>query len=115
MVPHLEECLMQCSSEESMRMADLVHCFSIATSFPHFSLLFSQIQKGISYTRSDDTKSMKGAVLDWITPQDSPLNPTLSQNIKINCGFHHNITGALLCPTSMDWNDPEYVLLMSVF
>lgn len=66
-----------------------------------------QIQKGVSSARSDDTKSMKGAVLDWITPRDVSLNPPLSRNVKTNRGYHHNTTGALLCPAGMDWNDPE--------
>jgi hypothetical protein len=51
---------------------------------------------------------MKGAVLDWI---DVPLNPPLSRNVKTNRGFHHNATGALLCPAGVDWGDPEYVPL----
>ena len=67
----------------------------------------SKIQKGVSSARADDTKSMKGAVLDWITPRDVALNPPLSRNVKTNCGYHHNATGVLLCPTGLDWNDTE--------
>lgn len=88
MVPHLGDRLVDCSNEESMAVADL-------------------IQKGVSSARSDDTKSMKGAVLDWITPQGVPLNPPLSRNVKTNRGFHHNAAGALLCPAGVDWGDPE--------
>ena len=66
-----------------------------------------QIQKGVSSARSDDTKSMKGAVVEWITPRDGSLNPSLSRNVKTNRGYHHHATGALLCPAGIDWKDPE--------
>jgi len=72
-----------------------------------FSSILFQVQKGVSSARSDDTKSMKGAVLEWITPRDIPLNPPLSRNVKTNRGFHHSATGTLLCPAGADWNDPE--------
>jgi hypothetical protein len=70
-----------------------------------------KIQKGISSARSDDTKGIKGVVLDWITPRDKPLNPPLSQNVKTTRGYHHLMTGALLCPAGLDWNDPELLSL----
>jgi len=54
-------------------------------------------------------------VLDWITPRDTPLVPPLSRNIKTNRGFHHSITGALLCPAGLDWRDAEWVLLTHIF
>ena len=66
-----------------------------------------KIQKGISSARSDDTKSLKGVVLDWITPRDKPLSPPLSRNVKTTRGYHHLRTGALLCPAGLDWNDTE--------
>jgi hypothetical protein len=67
----------------------------------------SQIQKGASSARSDDTKSLKGTVLDWITPRGQPLNPPLARNVKTDRGFHHERTGALLCPAGMDWANAE--------
>ena len=75
----------------------------------------SKIQKGIWTARSDDTKSPKGVVLDWITPQDITLNPSLSHNIKTNHGFHHPVMGSLLCPASLDWNDSGFVSVMSFY
>jgi hypothetical protein len=47
-------------------------------------VLSPQIQKGASSARADDTKSLKGAVLDWITPKGQPLNPPLARNVKID-------------------------------
>jgi hypothetical protein len=71
------------------------------------SRLVHQIQKGVSSARSDDTKSLKGAILDWIAPRGQPFNPPLARNIKFDRGFNHDITGALLCPADLRWSDTE--------
>jgi hypothetical protein len=71
-----------------------------------------KLQKGVSSARSDDTKSLKGAILDWITPRGQPLNPPLARNIKTDRGFCHERTGALLCPVGLDWNNSESVSLL---
>ena len=105
MVPHLEERLLECSNEESMAIADLVRLLD--SNFDCSSSFQLQVQKGVSSARSDDTKSMKSAVLDWITPRDVPLNPPLSRNVKTNHSFHHNVTGVLLCSAGADWNNSE--------
>ena len=68
-----------------------------------------QIQKGVSSARSDNTKSLKGVVIDWITPKGQILNPPLTRNIKTDCGFNHDVTRYLLCPVGLDWEDAEYV------
>jgi len=88
MIPGLEERLMEGSDENVLHIAEL-------------------IQKGASGARSDDTKSLKGSILDWITPRGQPLNPPLARNVKIDRGFHHERTGALLCPAGMDWSNLE--------
>lgn len=69
----------------------------------------SQIQKGSSSARSDDTKSMKGPILDWIAPKDGFLDPRIARNNKSERGFHHPVTGFLLCPIEYDWSDEECV------
>jgi len=66
-----------------------------------------KIQKGASGARSDDTKSLKGPILDWITSQGRLLDPPIARNNKTDRGFHHECTGALLCPTGLDWSDVE--------
>lgn len=71
---------------------------------------FWQIQKGANSARADDTKSLKSAVLDWITPRGQPLRPPLARNVKTDRGFHHERTGALLCPAGLNWSDSESVL-----
>jgi hypothetical protein len=61
----------------------------------------------MSGARGDDTKSLKGAVLEWITPKGQALSPPLSRNIKTDRGFYHERTGALLCPTDLEWSNIE--------
>ena len=68
---------------------------------------YYQIQKGASSARADDMKSLKGAILDWITPRGQALNLSLARNIKSDRGFNHERTGALLCPASLNWSDIE--------
>ena len=74
-------------------------------------LIYQKIQKGISSARSDDTKSLKTVVVDWITPRDKPLNPPLSRSIKTTRGFCHPTTGALLCPAGLDWKNQELLYI----
>ncbi|KAG2069895.1 hypothetical protein BDR04DRAFT_1118827 [Suillus decipiens] len=63
--------------------------------------------KGTSGARGDDTKTLKSAVLDWIVPRGQAVILPLSHNIKSDRGFNHEATGALLCPTGLDWSNPE--------
>ncbi|KAG1771119.1 hypothetical protein EV702DRAFT_1202148 [Suillus placidus] len=65
------------------------------------------IGKGAAGARGDDTKTLKSAILDWITPIGEAINPPLHRNIKVNHGFNHELTGFLLCPVGLDWNNLE--------
>ena len=67
------------------------------------------MQKGIACARSDDTRSLKGAILDWIIPHGEVMNPPLHRSIKHDRGFHHERTGFLLCPAEYDWSNEESV------
>jgi hypothetical protein len=51
-------------------------------------------------------------VLEWISPPSIPVHPLLSRNVKTR-GYHHPITGALLCPAGLDWNDVGSAFLLS--
>ncbi|KAH6871255.1 hypothetical protein BKA70DRAFT_1379457 [Coprinopsis sp. MPI-PUGE-AT-0042] len=64
------------------------------------------ISKGSARARADDTRALKSAVVDWITPPGGVLVPPLQRNIKTDRGFHHQRTGELLCPATMNWGDP---------
>ncbi|TFK27541.1 hypothetical protein FA15DRAFT_560127, partial [Coprinopsis marcescibilis] len=88
LVPTLEDGLLESSEEEVMFLASL-------------------IQKGANSARSDDTKTLKSVIIDWITPLDGePLRPTLHRHIKVDRGFNHERTGYFLCPAGTDWSDP---------
>lgn len=80
--------------------------FNYLTSLPE---ILWQIQKGVNGARADDTKGVKGTIIDWITPKGQSLIPHIPRNEKSGCGFNHERTGALLCPAGLDWNNIEYV------
>ncbi|KAJ3531698.1 hypothetical protein NMY22_g8043 [Coprinellus aureogranulatus] len=89
LIPGFEEKLVSCQSEEQV--------IAIA----------GMIQKGAASARSDDTKSLKGAIIDWIGRSGFPVEPPLSRSMKQKRGFEHERTGFLLCPPDIDWNDVE--------
>lgn len=86
-------------------MFTIISCFLDVDSF-------QQIQKGAASARSDDTRSLKGSILDWISSPHEPLCPPLARNVKMDRGFHHERTGMLLCPVELDWCDPESVVFV---
>ncbi|KAG1721105.1 hypothetical protein EDB19DRAFT_1898371 [Suillus lakei] len=47
--------------------------------------------KGVSGARGDNTKTLKSAVLKWLSDR----------------GFNHEVTGVLLCPAGLDWSNVE--------
>ncbi|KAG1894617.1 uncharacterized protein F5891DRAFT_1254956 [Suillus fuscotomentosus] len=66
-----------------------------------------QIGKGAAGARGDDTKMLKSAILDWISPKGAAIQPPLHRNSKIDRGFNHELTGSLLCPAGLEWSDTE--------
>lgn len=87
-VPGLEDRLLESNADEVKFIAAL-------------------LSKGAAGARADDTKSLKGVILDWITPRGESLNPPLSRNTKCDRGFNHERTGSLLCPADLDWRNVE--------
>ncbi|KAG2343793.1 hypothetical protein BDR05DRAFT_975800 [Suillus weaverae] len=65
------------------------------------------IGKGASGARGDDIKSLKSAILDWLSHKGTAIQPPLHRNSKIDRGFNHELTGSLLCPAGLDWHDTE--------
>ncbi|KAG2737887.1 hypothetical protein P692DRAFT_20883128 [Suillus brevipes Sb2] len=65
------------------------------------------IGKGASAARGEDTKSLKPVVIDWIVPAGEVVNPPLPRNSKVSRGFNHPLTGRLLCPAELNWDDEE--------
>ncbi|KAH6896068.1 hypothetical protein BKA70DRAFT_1438761 [Coprinopsis sp. MPI-PUGE-AT-0042] len=66
--PGLEERLCNGSEQDIFHVAELV-------------------QKGSAGARADDTKGLKGVILDWITPRGQSLQPPLMRNVKTDRGF----------------------------
>jgi hypothetical protein len=58
-------------------------------------------------SRADDTKGMKSVIIDWIMPSGQALLPPLNCRTKFECGFHHKVTGSLLCPAGVNWGNLE--------
>jgi hypothetical protein len=98
--PSLEDRLVRSSEEEIQHIADMV----LYNCLLNYALTFPQIQKGINAARADDTKGLKAAIIDWIAPPGQQLEPPISRKIKSTRGFHHERTGALLCPAGIDWS-----------
>ncbi|KAJ2934422.1 hypothetical protein H1R20_g2683, partial [Candolleomyces eurysporus] len=90
MVPELEDQLWDenTTAEDKKHIADMVN-------------------KGVKGARADDTKGLKSALVDLVTPPNSVLRPPLSQGNKNGRGFLHEETGKYLCPTDYDWSDPS--------
>ncbi|KAH6905254.1 hypothetical protein BKA70DRAFT_1049812, partial [Coprinopsis sp. MPI-PUGE-AT-0042] len=86
--PGLEERLCNGSEQDIFHVAELV-------------------QKGSAGARADDTKGLKGVILDWITPRGQSLQPPLMRNVKTDRGFYHPRTGELLCPIGVEWSNHE--------
>ncbi|KJA13154.1 hypothetical protein HYPSUDRAFT_151877, partial [Hypholoma sublateritium FD-334 SS-4] len=70
-------------------------------------LITTMLQKGSSSARSEDIKILKSIILDWLVVPGDTLFPPMSANVKADCGFRHDATGALLCPVGIDWNNLE--------
>ena len=104
MVPGLETQLMNGDKDQVVHTTDKVNMILMSTVylFTYLVLLASES------TQSDDMKSLKGAVLDWIVPTGQLLTP-LAHNVKMDRGFHHEHTGLVLCPAGMDWLDQESI------
>lgn len=112
MVPGTENWLMNGEDEDMVSIAEIVQSIYSGINLYNPPLIIPpgvllQLQKGILSARSDDTKSLKDPVLDWIVPPGQSLTPPLTRNVKMDCGYHHEHTGSLLCPTGMDWNNTE--------
>ncbi|KAF8057990.1 hypothetical protein FPV67DRAFT_1429143 [Lyophyllum atratum] len=86
MAPILEEKLSNASSQDILEIAHL-------------------LQKGSRFVTMDDARVLKGDVLKWLTPPGVILVPYLHCDVKTNRGFHHAVTGSLLCPAHLDWSD----------
>ena len=66
------------------------------------------MKEGQDGAHSDDTATIKSAIVEMLELLDPEAAQGLKPNIKDNRGFHNNLTGKLLCPARLDWGDDEY-------
>ena len=105
MVLGLEQCLVTASSDQEIWM--IADCVSKIPAHLWNVLIFNsgwQLHKGAASAWSDDTKSLKRTILDWIVPCGEPLIPPIAHNIKADRGFNHEKMGFLMCPAELDWS-----------
>ncbi|KAF8468653.1 hypothetical protein JB92DRAFT_2773126, partial [Gautieria morchelliformis] len=65
------------------------------------------LKEGQNSARQADTNSLKYAIVDMIRLQfpKSPALCSLDRKNKALRGFRNDLTGELLCPTTLDWSD----------
>lgn len=66
----LEDRLADAELEEVQLIGDLASVLHVISSIDLHLSDTAQIQKGINASRADDTKGMKGAIIEWFTPAD---------------------------------------------
>ncbi|KAH6886091.1 hypothetical protein BKA70DRAFT_1123289, partial [Coprinopsis sp. MPI-PUGE-AT-0042] len=94
--------------QKLLNMVPLLHQHLVDASEEEVMAMSAMIQKGANSARSDDTKTLKSAIVDWIIPLNGqPLNPPIACNVKMDWGFLHPRTGFLLCPVDLNWQDEE--------
>ena len=74
-----------------------------------FSECFPQLQKGANDARSDDVRRVKEEIANWINQTYSPTTP-LSLKQRDDRGLQNDVTGRLLCPIELLWDDNEYTI-----
>jgi hypothetical protein len=55
--------------------------------------------------RSDDTGSLKIAIIEWVGTEFGVSNPPLRPRYKEHRGLESDFCGNLLCPAEFDWAD----------
>lgn len=71
-----------------------------------FAELLSQLRQGADAAQGDDTSKLKALVSEWVNREFKP-NPLVDPDDKHSHGFTNNACGRLLCPSELDWDNPE--------
>ncbi|KAH7917379.1 hypothetical protein BV22DRAFT_978092, partial [Leucogyrophana mollusca] len=80
----------------------------LATADPlDLQVIYKELRKGADGARGDDTASLKGVVVTWLTEMFHPVEPALTAHNKTDRGLQHDVTGRLLCPIDYDWDSDE--------
>ena len=105
LVPRLKEML----GDPAVNTDTFNHFIAQVRYFYVSLLLFNspQLQKGANDARSDDVRRAKEEIANWI---NQTLSPTALLSVKQcdDCGLQNDITGRLLCPIELSWDDIEY-------
>jgi hypothetical protein len=76
-----------------------------------FYCRFLQLKYGQDSSRSDDTSTIKKAIFEMLLEFDRGAIDLLTCKQKDNRGFNHPLTGKLLCPAKLDWDDEQCVII----
>jgi hypothetical protein len=107
LLPRLKEML-----EDPAVDTDTFNHFIAQVRYFYVSLLLlksPQLQKGANDARSDDVRHAKEEIANWINQTLSPTAP-LSLKQRDDRGLQNDITGRLLCPIELRWDDIEYTI-----
>jgi hypothetical protein len=72
-----------------------------------------QLQKGANDARSDDVRRIKEEVANWINQSLSPTTP-LSAKQREDRGYQNDVTGRLICPIELSWDNHEYATVFHI-
>jgi hypothetical protein len=72
----------------------------------------TQINDGIAAARHVDCNAMKTDIFLMLGFYQG--SDTLKPDVKENCGYHHALTTAFICPAGVDPNDYELALMHSL-
>ncbi|KAI9059486.1 hypothetical protein FKP32DRAFT_1579870 [Trametes sanguinea] len=68
---------------------------------------FLQLLVGSNAARSDDTRSIKIAIVEWLSGSLKDAGVVLRPMDKAQRGFNNPVTGRLLCPVVLDFDDEQ--------
>ncbi|KAG2140893.1 uncharacterized protein EDB93DRAFT_1252678 [Suillus bovinus] len=60
----------------------------------------------VSYCLGDDTSKLKVLISEWVNHEFKP-DPPVDPDDKHARGFTNDACGSLLCPSELDWNNPD--------
>ncbi|KAK7470278.1 hypothetical protein VKT23_001710 [Stygiomarasmius scandens] len=68
---------------------------------------YSDLEQGANAARNDDVNNAKEEIVDWLNARPNPPHPPLARKTRVGRGFRNLVTGRLLCPIDLDWNDAQ--------
>ncbi|THV03612.1 hypothetical protein K435DRAFT_851739 [Dendrothele bispora CBS 962.96] len=77
-----------------------------ATTDPKFvRRICNQLDSGANQGRNDDVSRAKLSIAEWLNARPNPPSPPLQGSQRIGRGFTSDVTGRLLCPIQLDWDN----------